>query len=512
MKTSLLPILSSLALLAASAQAATYTFNGTGNSTVNWSANSTWSPSGTPGLADDVVIVSAGASTLGIIGNQSASTLNATSLTSGFNIVGNAAGNNTLTIDTLNKSGANNLSIRNSSNNSLVLSANITTINLSGTGDLNFGASQATNIAAAQVGTLTLNSSATNGLFYFGADNQSFSISSANITSGNIVLRNISTGNTTLSIDSLNGSGGSIRAANSSGGNGSTGFLKLSNSNGTASYAGTLINGQTASTLHVEKTNAGTQGLSGINTYTGSTRVTAGTLLISGGGSINNTSGITVEAGATFNHSSSVTNNRTVTLNGAGSASKAVLAGNGTFSGSLVLNDLGDTLAPGNNATGVQRFSTAQIWTSFSYDFKLKNFMGSVAGTDFDQIAITGGLTLDGSAYQLNLQSLTLAGAAGPVGNFSETNTSWTILTTSTGITGFNAASWTVNTDGFSTSPSYTGSFSLGVAGNNLVLSYNAIPEPSSLAMLVLGLFATGVTVARMRKSGLDKHSKIKLF
>ena len=510
MKTSLLPILSSLALLAASAQAATYTFNGTGNSTVNWSTNSTWSPSGTPSSVDDVVLVTAGGSTLGIIGNQSASTLNATSLTTGFNIVGNEAGNNTLTIDTLNKSGANNLSIRNSE--ARALNANITNINLSGTGNLNFGASILTNIAAAEVGTLTLNSNVSNGLFYFGADNQSFSISSANITSGIIVLRNISTGNTTLSIDSLNGSGGSIRAANSSGGNGSTGFLKLSNSNGTASYAGTLINGQTASTLHVEKTNAGTQGLSGINTYTGSTRVTAGTLLISGGGSINNTSGITVEAGATFNHSSSVTNNRTVTLNGAGSASKAVLAGNGTFSGSLVLNDLGDTLAPGNNATGVQRFSTAQIWTSFSYDFKLKNFMGSVAGTDFDQIAITGGLTLDGSAYQLNLQSLTLAGAAGPVGNFSETNTSWTILTTSTGITGFNAASWTVNTDGFSTSPSYTGSFSLGVAGNNLVLSYNAIPEPSSLAMLVLGLFATGVTVARMRKSGLDKHSKIKLF
>jgi autotransporter-associated beta strand protein len=498
MKTSLLPILSSLALLAASAQAATYTFNAT-TGTVNWSANTTWSPIGIPGSADDVIIVSAGSINLGITQNQSASTLNATSLTANFNIIGNAVGNNTLTIGTLNKSGAETLTIRNSSANTL--SANITNINLSGTGNLNFGASISTNIVAAQVGTLSMNSSASTGLWYFGADNQSFSIGSADITSGVIVLRNVISGNTTLSIDSLNGSGGTIKVANSVSGNGSTGILRLSNSSGTASYAGTLENGYATSTLHVEKTNAGTQGLSGISTYTGSTRVSAGTLLISGGGSINNTSGITVEAGATFNHSSSVTNNRTVTLNGAGSASKAVLAGNGTFSGSLVLNNLGDTLAPGNNTTGVQRFSTAQIWTSFSYDFKLKNFMGSVAGTDFDQVAITGGLTLDGSAYQLNLQSLTLAGAAGPVGNFSETNTFWTILTTSTGITGFDAANWTVNTDGFSTSPSYTGGFSLGVAGNNLVLSYNAIPEPSSLAMLVLALFATGLIVARTRKS-----------
>ena len=160
MKTSLLPILSSLALLAASAQAATYTFNGTGNSTVNWSANTTWSPIGIPGSADDVIIVSAGGSTLGIIGNQSASNLNATSLTAGFNIIGNAVGNNTLAIGTLNKSGANNLTIRNTE--AYDLNANITNINLSGTGNLNFGASNAFNIAAAEVGTLTLSSNASN--------------------------------------------------------------------------------------------------------------------------------------------------------------------------------------------------------------------------------------------------------------------------------------------------------------------------------------------------------------
>lgn len=468
---------------------ATYTFNASSGN-AGWGTSSTWTPTGLPGSGDTVVMVNAGGN-LGIDGPQSASILNATSLTGNFTILSNVNGS-TLSLGTLNKSGANGLTIRNNSASN-TLSLDVSTVNLGGSGNLNIGSSASTNIASATIGTLNLNtSSASAGLFYYGADGQSFSIASADVTNGVIVLRNVSSGSTALSIASLTGSGGVIKASNSNAG--STGNLKLTKSSGTASYAGVLIDGVTGSQLNVEKTNAGTQTLTGTNTYSGATTVTGGTLMIAGSGAINNTSGITVGQGAAFNHSSSITNDRTITLNGAGAGSKATLTGGGAFSSALTLDNLGDTLAPGNGI-GSQSFTTGQTWTSFSYDWELRNFSGSAAGTDFDQVAITGGLTLDGSAYQLNLQSLTLSGVSGNVGNFSETNQSWTILTTTGGITGFNASEWTLNLAGFSSSPAYSGNFSLGTVGNNLVLTYT-VPEPSSILLFSLGAL---VTLQRLR-------------
>ncbi|OYV02612.1 MAG: hypothetical protein CFE26_21935, partial [Verrucomicrobiales bacterium VVV1] len=220
--------------------------------------------------------------------------------------------------------------------------------------------------------------------------------------------------------------------------------------------------------------------------YTGATSVSAGTLAITGTGSINTTSGIAVAAGATFRYNSSTALTVAPTLSGSGISNRAVLGGTGTINAALTLNDLGDVLAPGNSP-GIQNFTPNQTWTSFSYDWELNDWTASVAGTNFDQIGITGTLNLNGGSgsYVLNVLGLTAGNATGSTPNFSETDRSWTILTSSR-LTGFNAANWTINTAGFANPDA--GTWALAQSGNNLVLSYPAVPEPHVALLGGLGL------------------------
>ena len=140
---------------------------------------------------------------------------------------------------------------------------------------------------------------------------------------------------------------------------------------------------------------------------------------------INQTSSISVASGASFNYSSStalgvaptiaaggsfVYNSSTPlavapTLSGASTVSRAILAGSGTINTALTLNNLGDTLSPGNSP-GIMEFVTNQSWSSMSYDWEVNDWSADVVGTNIDQIQIDGTLDLSGSAYRLNVLSL----------------------------------------------------------------------------------------------------------
>ena len=246
------------------------------------------------------------------------------------------------------------------------------------------------------------------------------------------------------------------------------------------------------------KSTSGTVTLSANNTFTGATAVNAGTLIISG--SISNSSAVTVAAGAQLRYNSASARTGGLTLSGNGSASRAVLGGIGSINTAITLDNLGDTLSPGNSP-GLQGYGVTQTWASMTYLWEVNNFTGTTAGTDFDRINITGNLNLTGGtgAYQLDITSLTGLNANGNVGNFSEVNRSWTILNTTTGISGFNAANWTLLTTNFTSSPAYGGTFSLAQASNDLVLSY-AVPEPSTWALLAVSL-ATVMVLRRRRRT-----------
>ena len=241
------------------------------------------------------------------------------------------------------------------------------------------------------------------------------------------------------------------------------------------------------------KNGAGIAILTLSNTYSGITAVNAGKLIINGSGSINNSSGTTVAAGARLVYNSSTALTSSISLSGAGTSSRAVLGGAGTIGTSVTLNNFGDTLSPGNSP-GIQTFTPAQTWSSFSYDWEVNNFTGTTAGTDFDQLGLNSTLDLTGGSFILNVLSLTASNVGGNVPNFSDINRSWSILT-STGITGFNAANWAINTGGFTDTT--TGTWGISQSSNDLVLSYTVVPETNVAALL--GGFATLVLLRRRR-------------
>ena len=248
--------------------------------------------------------------------------------------------------------------------------------------------------------------------------------------------------------------------------------------------ASALVN--SGGTTNLVKNGSGTNTLKAANTYTGATTVNEGILNIASTGSINTSSGISVAAGAKFVYNSSTALSVAPTLTGNGISNRAVLGGTGTVGTSVTLDNLGDVLSPGNSP-GIQNYTPAQSWSSFSYDWEVNNFTGTTAGTAFDQIGVGGTLNLNGGSgsYILNVLGLTAGDVSGNVPNFSEINRSWIILT-STGITGFNAANWSINTTGF-TDPD-TGTWLLAQSDNNLVLSYAPIPEPRAALLGGLGL------------------------
>lgn len=307
--------------------------------------------------------------------------------------------------------------------------------------------------------------------------NRGFTLSSG--TGGGATIE--SSGSGTLTIDNT--------VAMAYGTTDQTRLITLGGTNTGANTFSKVIANNGSGVTTLTKAGAGRWNITGTNTYTGATNVTTGTLAITGSGSINASSGVTVAAGANFVYNSSTPMTNSLSLSGAGTSSRTILGGTGTINTTLTLDNLGDTLSPGNSP-GIQTFTPAQTWSSFSYDWEVNNFTGTTAGTDFDQLGLSSTLNLSGGSgsYILNILSLSALNVGGNVPNFSEVNRSWTILTSS-GITGFNAANWSINTTNFTNS--YTGAWVIAQSGNDLVLSYNAVPEPNITMLLgSMGLFA----------------------
>ena len=249
---------------------------------------------------------------------------------------------------------------------------------------------------------------------------------------------------------------------NLTGGTGTGSTLQLAGINpGANTISGVIRNGST-STVKLTKSGTGTWILSGDNTYTGATTIDAGKLVVDG--SLASASTVTINSGAT-------------------------LGGSGTINGALTIAS-GGTLAPGNSPGTLTAGSTT--WNSGgTYQWEINDATG-VAGTHWDLLNVTGSLNLaalDDSPFTVSLRSLTSGNAAGQVGNFDDTTDySFTFLTTATGITGFSADKFQLDTSGFQNP--FRGSWSVAQDGNALVLNYtaaggSAIPEPSTCAALM---------------------------
>jgi autotransporter-associated beta strand protein len=222
------------------------------------------------------------------------------------------------------------------------------------------------------------------------------------------------------------------------------------------------INESTASAL--TKSGVGTISLEGANTYSGGTTVSAGTLLV------NNSTGSSTGSGS-------------VTVNSVGS-----LGGTGTISGAVTVNT-GGTLSPGNSP-GILHLGSGLTLANNSTNFFELN--GTVAGTAYDQLDVTGAVSLDNNA----ILSLSL-GYTPTLGD------SYTIVLNdgTDPVSGlYKEASGNVLSQGEEFTPTGTPGFKIdysGGTGNDIVLI--AVPEASTVALLGLA----GLLLWR-RRSGLE--------
>ena len=180
---------------------------------------------------------------------------------------------------------------------------------------------------------------------------------------------------------------------------GGSGINFTVNQTGSGTYAG-VIAGAGNFTLGSLTTNTLT--LSGANTYTGATTVSAGKLTIASTGTINTTSGVSIGAGE-FNYNSSTALSPAISFSSTG----GTLSGTGTITPAVTVTS-GNTLAPGNGVGTLAITGGLTLASGSASNFELGTPGTSHAsvGTS-DKVVVGGALALGGTL------TLTDSGSAG---------------------------------------------------------------------------------------------------
>lgn len=257
----------------------------------------------------------------------------------------------------------------------------------------------------------------------------------------------------------------------SSGSNGSNG---VDNTGG-----GGAARGETATGGNLVYNGPGRLSLAGSNTYTGTTTVSSGTLAINA-------------------NASAATNTVMV-------ASGAALASSGVIGGATTIQS-GATHTPGNSP-GLQTFNsglTYETGSSFVWELFDNTSQSDRRGGDYDAVNVSGGTLSIGAGVA---STLDFSGAQVRWSNaFWDTSQSWLVFQnaslptlTDPGI----FASINLTTDAFGNtleSVRTNASFAWKQQGNDIYLTYAAVPEPSTYALLALAAAGIGAHVIRRRQ------------
>lgn len=287
--------------------------------------------------------------------------------------------------------------------------------------------------------------------------------------------------------------------------------------------------------LSISKSGSGTLRLSGANSYSGGTTLTAGTLVAGnaaafGPGTVSVGSGATLDLGSQA-VANAITNNGGSLLNAAAYAGSQSVVGTtsltGTIGGTLTVNS-GGTLKGSNtaftgpvviaaggvhspgNSPGSQTFSSGLAYSgSSTLAWELIANSTGDPGTNYDFLSVTNGdLTIDSTAL-LSLEFLNTGTSASTVNwanAFWDSAQTWTLIDftsggTSTGVFTLagDPSTWLDSSSMSLASARPGSSFSVANVGGDVVLSYAPVPEPSSFALLGLG-GAIAAIVARRRR------------
>lgn len=227
--------------------------------------------------------------------------------------------------------------------------------------------------------------------------------------------------------------------------------------NGSGTFSGVLANAYAPGNF--VKTGTGTQILSGVSTYTGTTNINGGVLLANNiSGSATGTSPVTVKT--------------TATLGGTGAVSGAVSV------------ESGGTLAPGESGPGSLSVGSLTLAASSRVAFDLGNWTGG-AGSGYDSISAS---SLEITATAANPVTVVIKPQS--MSNFANATRSFVLISSPGGISGFAADKFVVDAAAFEAGD---GQWDLQVSGTNLLLVYTIGGTPPSNAKPVISGITTPV-------------------
>lgn len=533
MKTRLLPshvlALCILGISAAtSVSAGDYTFTGpTTGSNYSWATTTTWNPaSGSSGPSGSDNIVGRASTSGGNLILSGAREINNFSYdgagANDWNVVANATAASLTIHGTLSLSGTagDKKLIFRTSNDTHKLTLDIQDISVSG-GTLQFGSWDGTSDTTAVVQRVTVQgmTTITGGTLQVHSTGP-YNLGLLNISGGEVGLNGSQTATADGAVSGITGSGGgTIRGSATNRDTVTNLTVDVASGNNYSTGASLIDGGKSSSRLNIIKAGEGSQIFKGASTYSGTTTINAGRLTADHNQAFG-TSHVTVNSGGTAAIAAGRSLGNQFVLNGGRLVVNGTLASTASFSfdgtnggrlsgnggiinQSISFNSTRQILAPGDVGIGALTFGVSQTWQSFTYDWKLNNWSGAVAGVNFDQVNITGTLNLSGNSsgsYLLNLNSL-VGIVVGNVPSFVEGDRSWTIVTADS-ITGFNADYWKIVSDNFTSSLGMSGEWSLtlGESNKSLSLVYTAIPEPASLGFTACSLLLGGASLMKRKR------------